>query len=67
MKLNTTITQSELDGDFEYNFGLTPFNYLLDGIHWLVTAPYHAIKRLIAAKSTRTQKYGFQGPVCLLK
>ena len=67
MKSNRTITESDLDADFEYNFGLTPFNYLLDGVHWLVVSPYHLVKRLFAAKSTQAQNGAFQGPVCLLK
>ena len=39
MKSYTTITEADIDRDFEYNFDLNPFTQILDGVHWLIAPP----------------------------
>lgn len=46
-KSNGNFTEKDIDFDFEYNFDLKPFNYLVQGIHNLVIIPIAFISGLI--------------------
>ena len=75
MRKKSRVSESDMDNDFEYNFDVTPFNLILDGVHWLVVTTATAVKKTInwAADRLHTiqkeQNYRrtFKGPVCLLK
>jgi hypothetical protein len=75
MRAKTIINDADLDGDFEYNFDVSPFSYLLDGIHWLVTTPYHLATRLFRSMTNRLHtiqkekgwRRTFKGPSCSLR
>ena len=75
MRYISRVTESDMDNDFEYNFDLSPFNLILDGIHWLVVTPISKIKKIFSWAAARLhtiqkeQNYRrtFKGPVCLLK
>jgi hypothetical protein len=34
------ISDEDIDADFEYNFDLKPFNYLLEGLHKLIVSVF---------------------------
>ena len=34
------ISEEDFDADFEYNFDLNPFNYLLEGLHNLIVSVF---------------------------
>lgn len=65
----------DFNSDFEYNFDLNPFNYLLEGIHLLVTVPFRftaglaqkASARLRRIQEEQSYKQTFRGPACMLK
>lgn len=69
------ITSGDIDRDFEYNFDLNPFTYLIDGLLFLVALPYDMLLRLARNVSGRLQKTQeeqalrrtFKGPACMLK
>jgi hypothetical protein len=69
------ISEYNLDSDFEYNFDLNPFTYLLLAIHSLVALPYSLLMRLSKNVSDRLRKVQeeqafrrtFKGPACILK
>ena len=73
MKANITIPESDIETDFEYNFDLKPFNYVLDGLLWLVAAPFHLAaqsfkaghKKLHAIREEKGWKRTFKGPACM--
>ncbi len=69
------ITASDIDSDFEYNFDLNPFTYLLDGILFLIAVPFSLLSRLLKNNSDRLHRIQrdqafrrtFKGPACILK
>jgi hypothetical protein len=69
------VSDDELNADFEYNFDLKPFNYVLDGIHWAVALPYSLLTHLFQATSEKLHRIQqdqayrrtFKGPACILK
>jgi hypothetical protein len=73
--LDHVISEYNLDSDFEYNFDLNPFTYLLLAIHSLVALPYSLLMRLSKNVSDRLRKVQeeqafrrtFKGPACILK
>jgi hypothetical protein len=75
MKSYTTITEVDIDRDFEYNFDLNPFTQILDGIHWLIATPVNLASsraRVFAARiqtmrEEQSYRRTFKGPVCMLK
>jgi len=75
MKSYTTITEADIDRDFEYNFDLNPFTQILDGVHWLIATPVDLASskakafsaRLQARREERSCRRSFKGPVCMLK
>jgi ribulose 1,5-bisphosphate carboxylase large subunit-like protein len=75
MRFYSTISEADIDSDSEYNFALTPFTQLLDGVHWLVTTPLIMVNSLMKLSTARFQdmreehsyKRSFKGPVCMLK
>ena len=75
MKFNTTITEADIDRDFEYNFDLNPFTQILDAVHWLIAAPVELLSsktkaiaaRFQAIRDEQNYKRTFKGPVCMLK
>ena len=75
MKNVSRVTESDMDNDFEYNFDVSPFNLILDGVHWLVVTPVNTMKKIFNRAAARLhtiqkeQNYRrtFKGPVCLLK
>lgn len=75
MRTHTIIRESDLDADFEYNFDVTPFDYIINGIHWLVTTPFHSAAQLVKVVSAQRSNTGskrvnhnsFSGPYCMLK
>ena len=66
---------NDFNSDFEYNFDLNPFNYLLEGIHLLVSVPFglavgltqKASARLRRIQEEQSYKQTFRGPACMLK
>jgi len=72
---DNVISDYDIDSDFEYNFDLNPFNYLLQGIHWLVSLPYdlltslskNAFDRLHRIQKEQAFRRTFKGPACILK
>lgn len=75
MRENNSFAQSDLDSDFEYNFDLNPFSFILDTVHWLVVTPVKVSKhvlnwasaRLHRIQSDQNYRRTFKGPVCMLK
>lgn len=75
MRIYSTISETDIDSDFEYNFALSPFTQLLDGVHWLVTTPLIMVSSIMKLSTARFQtireqqsyKRSFKGPVCMLK
>ncbi|NNK93381.1 MAG: hypothetical protein HKP41_03425 [Desulfobacterales bacterium] len=75
MKSYKTITEADIDSDFEYNFDLNPFTQLLDGIHWLTVTPVGLVRsktkafadHIQAMRDKQSYKRTFKGPVCMLK
>lgn len=75
MRENKRFAQSDLDNDFEYNFDLNPFNFIIDTIHWLVVTPVKVSKyifnwasaRLHRIQADQNYRRTFKGPVCMLK
>lgn len=71
----SSISASEGGSDFEYNFDLNPFNYLLEGVHLLVSVPFCFAASVVNKTSARLRriqeeqsyKQTFRGPACLLK
>ena len=69
------VTAYDFNSDFEYNFDLNPFNYLLEGVHLLVSVPFRftvglaqkASARLRRIQEDQSYKRTFRGPVCMLK
>ena len=69
------ITADDIDSDFEYNFDLNPFTYLIDGLLFLEALPSSLLLRLSRNVSGRLQKIQeeqalrrtFKGPACMLK
>ena len=69
------ISARDIDYDFEYNFDLNPFNYLLEGIHLLIMVPLSIAVSLTKKASARLHKIQeeqayrqtFKGPTCMLK
>lgn len=70
-----TVSARDFNSDFEYNFDLNPFNYLLEGIHLLVSVPFRftvsvtqkASARLHRIQEEQSYKQTFRGPACMLK
>ncbi len=75
MRTETIIRESAIDADFEYNFDVTPFNHIIDGLHWLAVTPYRSAAHLVKVISGRRRETGrqsvsqhpYSGPYCLLK
>jgi len=44
--VNRHVTEENIDSDFEYNFDLQSFNYLVQGIHNLIVIPITFISGL---------------------
>ena len=71
----SAVSTSDLNSDFEYNFDLNPFNYLLEGIHLLVSVPFNftvnvaqkASARLRRIQEEQSYKQTFRGSACMLK
>ncbi|MBT8355237.1 MAG: hypothetical protein HKP52_01430 [Desulfofustis sp.] len=77
-KLNdayVAVSGNDFNTDFEYNFDLNPFNYLLEGIHLLVSVPFKFAAGLTKKASAglhriqekQSYRKTFKGPVCMLK
>ena len=75
MRANITIPESDIETDFEYNFDLKPFNYVLDGLHWLVATPIHLALQLFKTgrnklhtiRAEKGWKRTFKGPACIIR
>ena len=39
------ISDEDIDADFEYNFDLNPFNYLLEGLHKLIVLVFSLLSK----------------------
>ena len=71
----STVSAQDINSDFEYNFDLNPFNYLLEGVHLLVSVPFRftiglahkASARLHRIREEQSYKQTFKGPACMLK
>jgi hypothetical protein len=69
------VSDHDIDSDFEYNFDLNPFTYLLQGIHFLIAQPYGYFVRLSKKVSDRLHRIQqeqafrrtFKGPACLMR
>ena len=69
------ISDQDIDLDFEYNFDLNPFTYLLHGIHLLITQSYRHFLRLSKDISNRLHRVQeeqayrrtFKGPACMMR
>ena len=69
------VSDNDIDSDFEYNFDLNPFTYLLQGIHFLIVRPYGYFVRLSKNISDRLHRIQqeqayrrtFKGPACLMR
>lgn len=74
-RYENVVSDHDVDSDFEYNFDLNPFNYLLQGIHFLIAKPYGFFERLsknISDNLLRIQqeqafKRTFKGPACMMR
>ena len=68
------ISDDDRDSDYEYNFDLNPFNYLLQGVHLLVALPFktlaglfkHVTDRLHRIQRDQRYRRTFKGPACML-
>ena len=75
MKSYTTITEADIDRDFDYNFDLNPFTQILDGVQWLIATPLNLASskakalaaRIQAMREEQSYRRTFKGPVCMLK
>ena len=69
------VSDHDIDSDFEYNFDLNPFTYLVEGIHFSLVQPYGYLVRLskkISAWLHRIQqeqafRRTFKGPACMIR
>lgn len=69
------VSDHDIDSDFEYNFDLNPFIYLLQGIHFLIVRPYGYSVYLLRKISDRLDRIHqeqafrrtFKGPACMLR
>ena len=72
---DTIISERDIDSDFEYNFDLNPYTYLLEGIHLLIQVPTgigaglikRASGQLHKIKEEQSFRRTFKGPACMLK
>ena len=75
MKSYTTITEADIDRDFEYNFDLNPFTQIVGTVHWLFATPAELASskakafaaRIQAMREEQNYRRTFKGPVCMLK
>jgi hypothetical protein len=69
------VSDHDIDSDFEYNFDLNPFTYLLQGVHFLIVRPYGYfvhLSRNISDRLHRIQQEQafrgtFKGPACMMR
>ena len=69
------VSDHDIDSDFEYNFDLNPFSYLLQGLHLLIAEPYGFFVRLSKKISDRLHivqqeqafRRTFKGPACMMR
>ena len=69
------ISEYELAPGFDYNFDLTPFRYIIEGIYHAVAIPSSLVTGLYRIVSARLHKIQedqafrrtFKGPACILK
>lgn len=69
------VSDHDIDSDFEYNFDLNPFTYLLQGIHFFTVHFYGYYVRLSKNISDRLHRVQqeqafrrtFKGPACMMR
>lgn len=69
------VSDHDIDSDFEYNFDLNPFTYLVQGIHLSIVQPSRYFVRLLKKISGRLHRIQqeqafrrtFKGPACMMR
>lgn len=60
--VNRYVTEENIVSDFEYNFDLQPFNYLIQGIHNLIVIPITFISGLTISLFQRLKNGSHHDP-----